>query len=91
MEEESNRNTKQLKVFYGFNEDYFKVGQLIDVIVKDIKGQVLRKTYGFINKVEKEKISFAYINQDGKGEENIIKPGDLMNPELCIKVEIIGE
>ena len=90
MGEESNIEPKQLKVFYGFNEDYFKIGQLINVTVKDIKGQILGKIYGFINKVEKEKISFVYINKTGIEEEKIISPGDLMNPELGIKVDIIG-
>ena len=84
-------NINQLKAFYGFNEDYFKVGQLIKITAKNYQGAFLEKFYGFIKKIDRERITLISVGKDGKIEERFIFPADLSQSRLDIKIEIIGE
>lgn len=82
--------SEMLKLEKGFNTDYFKIGQLIKVTVKDFRGMFLETDYGFITNVSFDKIVFTYINVDGELKEKPITPVDLCREDLDINIEILS-
>ena len=84
MESEMFRTAK------GFNEDYFKIGQLIKVTVRNFQGAFLEVDYGFIKYISFNKIVFSYIETDGEPKEKTITPTDLCQNELEINIEIVA-
>ena len=53
---------KQIKLVYKFNDDYFKIGQLIKITIKDFRENVIDVHFGFINKVSESEISFISVD-----------------------------
>ncbi len=53
---------KQIKLVYKFNEDYFKIGQLIKITIKDFRENFIDVYFGFINKVSESEISFISVD-----------------------------
>lgn len=83
--------SEMFRVAKGFNTDYFKIGQLIKVTVKNFQGAFLEIDYGFIKYASFNKIVFTYIETDGEPKEETITPTDLCQNELEINIEIVAD
>lgn len=83
--------SEMFRVAKGFNTDYFKIGQLIKVTVRNFQGMFLEVDYGFIKYVSFNKIVFIYIEPDGEPKEKTITPTDLCKNELEINIEIVSD
>ena len=53
---------KQIKLVYKFNDDYFKIGQLIKITIKDFGENFRDVHFGFIDKVSESEISFISVD-----------------------------
>ena len=76
------------KVFITY---YFKIGQLIKIIVRSSQGMYLETDYGFIKYISFNKIIFTYIEISGELKEKTITPTDLCQNELEINIEIVAD
>lgn len=83
--------SEMFKMAKGFNTDYFKIGQLIKVTIRNFQGAFLEVDYGFIKYVSFNKIVFIYIKTDGQPKEKTITPTDLCQNELEINIEIVAD
>ena len=84
------KEDEMFRIAKGFNEDYFKKGQLIKVTVKNFQGAFLEIDYGFIKHISFNKIVFIYIDSDCEPKEKTITPADLCQNELEINIETIS-
>ena len=83
-------NSKMFTVYKGFSLNYFKIGQLIKITVKNFQGMFLEVDYGFIKQVSFDKIVFIYLTTNGEQKEREITPMDLEQREVDINIEIVS-
>ena len=66
-------NSKMFTVYKGFSLDYFKIGQLIKITVKDFQGMFLEVDYGFIKQVSFDKIVYILQQMENKKKERLLQ------------------
>lgn len=77
------------KAYIGFNLDYFKIGQLIKITVRDFKGMFIKEEIGFIKYFDRDSLVFMYIDNKGEEQEKTIIPADLTQKEIDVEIKII--
>jgi len=77
------------KAYIGFNLDYFKIGQLIKIIVRDFKGMFIKEEIGFIKYFDRDSLVFMYIDNKGEEQEKTIVPADLTQKEIDVEIKVI--
>ena len=78
------------KAYIGFNIDYFKIGQLIKITVRDsIRGMFIKEEVGFIKYFDRDSLVFMYIDNKGEEQERTIVPADLTQKEVEVEIKII--
>lgn len=82
---------KMLKKYTGFNTEYFKIGQIVKVTVEKVEGELLEKFYGCIELIMLNGIDIVYVNEEGTYKHRTITPEDIIQENININIEVIGE
>lgn len=81
---------EMLRVYHAFNEEYFKVGQLVEVTIRIHTGMSSVRKYGYIAEVTKDRLKIVRVTAEGTIDDTYIVPGDLLQKEFDTEIKIIN-